>query len=368
MHDSEIIELYKHYSIEIAGVVGKPDLSHTVMLWSRWYHAHRAVKAVWEHIKIYWSEADYWFDKIKPDIVHLNSSPLAVWAAAARVRNIPVVCHIRESLAPGYLGVRRWLTKTAIARWSNSIVAISTHDAKPWCALEKTHVVYNAVDPHIFTRPSPFVVSDFAKQNCIEPYERTILFLGGLSREKGTLTILKAFEQVLARVPDARLIIAGYFNLHTGAQKKYLRQIQAAYPAVAHAVELTGPTTQVPELMSRSSVLVFPATVGHFARPIIEAGFMGLPVVASNLSPLDELVLDNKTGFLVSPTDIEQWAEKLILLLENQPLATHMGAAAYDFCAQKFALSTHVARISELYATVLQETGTPTVANRQSKH
>jgi glycosyltransferase involved in cell wall biosynthesis len=101
--------------------------------------------------------------------------------------------------------------------------------------------------------------------------------------------------------------------------------------------------------MASSDVLVFPATVGHFARPVIESGFMKKPVIASNLPPLEELVVDGKTGFLVDPNDIDMWVEKLLLLLQNKKIADDFGQNAYKNCTQKFDLACSAKQIQEIY-------------------
>jgi trehalose synthase len=101
--------------------------------------------------------------------------------------------------------------------------------------------------------------------------------------------------------------------------------------------------------MAASEVIVFPATVGHFARPIIEAGFMKKPVIASKLAPLDELVVNNQTGYLIDPEDIDLWADKLILLLKNRDLNQKMGEAGYSYCTQHFAIQNQIKIIETIY-------------------
>ena len=105
--------------------------------------------------------------------------------------------------------------------------------------------------------------------------------------------------------------------------------------------------------MAASHVIVFPATVGHFARPIIEAGFMKKPVVASKLPPLDELVIDGKTGYLVCPADINAWADKLYQLLNNTELRTSLGSQANQFCITHFSLTNYYKKIATIYKQAL---------------
>lgn len=349
--DQGLIDLYQSYGIETVGSLNLIDCSHTVMQWYRWHQVKEVIKVLRSTIRTWWSIADDWYDKIKPDIVHVNTSSLTAWMHRAYKRGIPVVCHIREPLAPGYFGLRRYLVKEAIGRWATTIVAISQNEALPWRGLEKTHVVYNAVDPEWFNGR---IHTKTGKQP-------TILFLGGLAPEKGTLTILQAFSELIKGshlVPHTKLVIAGYFQAHYypwwhprsfSYEQKYHHQVETLVKKLGTAVEIVGSRSDVPALMAQSDVIVFPATVGHFARPIIEAGFMAKPVVSSALSPLDELVLDGVTGFLVPPADIQQWAQKLGLLLADQERAQNMGNQAYEFCRKNFELSEQTKKIESLY-------------------
>lgn len=366
--DQKLIDLYKSYGIETVGPLGLKDLSHTVMQWYRWHQVKEYAKVLWSSYKTWWSIADYWYDRIQPDIVHLNTSSLTIWAQRAYRRNIPVICHIREPLSPGHFGLRRSLVKNAVERYATRILPISYNEALPWKDSSKTQVVYNAVDPVWFD----------ASMGSPEKRQPTILFVGGYAPEKGTLTILKAFEQVLTKVPHARLRIAGYFQppnyprwhpRRLSAEQRYANEVDELLARLPHhdgtlasgGVELLGSRQDIPQLMLESDVVVFPAAVGHFARPIIEAGFMKQPVVASALPPLDELVIDGTTGFLVSPTDINQWTERLITLLVNHELAQTLGEQAYVFCRKNFLLADQIKKIETVY-DALQE---PTVRHEE---
>jgi glycosyltransferase involved in cell wall biosynthesis len=352
LHDSDIIPLYRQFGIEIAGPVADSDLPHTVMFWYRWYHVKPLLRSLWTGITTWRRTAEYWYDKIQPDLVHLNTSSLSAWASVARRKNIPVVWHIREPLASGYLGLRKKLTCAAVGRWSNAIVAISKNEALPWKQLPKTQVIYNAVDPIWFD-----------KSDMSHGLPR-ILFLGGLSEEKGTLVILRVLEKVIQQIPDAQLVIAGYFNVtpkpfwhpaYFSAHQAYVRQVAELVAKMEDNIALVGPSTDVPGLMARSSVVVFPSTVPHFARPIIEAGFMGKPVVASKLPPLDELVVHGQTGFLIDPKDIDQWAHRLVHILSGPAARYVLGLNAYEFCRQRFALDQQIVKIENLYMRMSNE-------------
>ena len=189
LYDSTAMELFKNAGIEVLGPINLSDFSHTEVYWFRWYHFHRALKALFESAKSFFVARQKLLD-IKPDLIHLNTSTLTAWGLAAKQLNIPIIWHIRESLAAGYLGIRRQLNKKIIAYCASTIV--------PICKI----VLYNPVDT---TRFIPATKQEI-------PKKQYLLFLGGLSLQKGTNHMLRVFEQVFIKNPNTILIIAGEFH------------------------------------------------------------------------------------------------------------------------------------------------------------
>lgn len=362
LHNSDALKLFQEQGITCHGPVNLYDFAHTKIWWFKWYHLPHLTRASLDTFKTIRSEARQWLEKIKPDLVHLNTSSLIAWGKIAHKIGIPIVWHIREPLAPGYLGARKSLITRSIERYAGAIVPICKNDALPWHNNPKTQVVYNAVNATIFDASiSPH---DFLAQHYLDPSVPKILFVGGLSEEKGTLLLLKIFEKVLEQVPHAQLLIAGYFyhqRHHALNIKRFMpaakfrQSVHHQLQKVKESVHLLGPIKNIPSAMAAANVLVFPATVGHFARPIIEAGFMKKPVVASALAPLDELVVHEKTGYLIAPENLNEWAQKLSDLLMNKNLQNAMGQAGFDFCSQTFSLPNQITKIQTIYSQLLKE-------------
>jgi len=359
LHDSDAMTLFKKKNIPIRPQpINRYDFSHTKIWWFCWYHPGYLIRAVFDTIITLFFTAPRVYHEEKPAIVHLNTSSLIAWGLAAKWRKIPVVWHIREPLADGYLGIRKALITKCIAYAATQIVAISKHDAGPWQHLKKTSVVYNAVPTELFNYSTPTKL--FLKKHAI-PAEPLILFVGGLSREKGTLTILKAFELLVKTIPSAQLLIAGYLpkykrtfiNTFTPGGK-YAKQVDSLLTKLHKNIILLGPINTMPEAMAAADVIVFPASVGHFARPIIEAGFMQKPVIASNLPPLDELVINMKTGYLLPSVDYQAWAKNLHELLIKKQAARAIGLHGFSYCTKTFSLPQQIIKIMHLYDEILK--------------
>jgi glycosyltransferase involved in cell wall biosynthesis len=304
------------------------------------------------------------FRALAPDLVHLNSSTLVAAAAAARREGVPVVWHVREPLAAGYLGVRRaWLARR-IERDATRIIALSQFDAGRLRPSPKVQIIPNFVDLAIFDRR---LGGDVTRGRLgLGPGTRVVTMLGGVSRAKGTLPFVRAAALVRQAVPDTTFVIAGR-SPRAGARSPiravikrllradaYDREVVAAVAAQGHdGARFVGEQDDVPQLLAASDVVTFPSTVPHFARPIIEAGAMGKPVVASRLGGPLELVEDGATGVLVPPDDVEALATALVELLRDPARRARMGEAGYQRVRERFDASVAARRVCEVYAEIL---------------
>jgi glycosyltransferase involved in cell wall biosynthesis len=304
------------------------------------------------------------------DLVHLNSSILLPAGLGAAWAGLPVIWHIRESLNPGTLGLRRILIRALIDRCSSAIIAISRFDAAPWGKSPKIHVVYNFVD---FGRFGRDLDGDAFRRSLGLPLGRPLVaMLGGIVQTKGADVCLEAAALVRERRPDALFVIAGTpptVSESPSAIKRTLRRciegvgivpsMQRRVRALmqrhrlADTVRFVGMRSDVPEMLAASAVLVWPATVSHFARPIIEAGAAGLPVVASDFPSSRELVRHGETGLLVPPSDPAALAEAVLRCLEHPDEARKMGDAGHALARERYDARRNARAIMDIYENVL---------------
>jgi glycosyltransferase involved in cell wall biosynthesis len=310
----------------------------------------------------------------KPDLVHLNSSALAPSAIGAAQAGAPVVWHIREPLARGYLGLRRAWIRQVIDRYAERVIAICQHDAAQLIPSDRVRVIYNSVDFHQFDRAmgGEAIRAEFG----IPAGAPVVLMLGGVARPKGTLTLIRAAPLVRQAIPDTVTLIAGpplrtrglsplppgqlakeVGKLVLGADA-YNNQVWRAWQRLGEAdraaVLFTGMRRDVPALLAASDLLVFPASVPHFARPVIEAAAMGKPAVASDLGGPDELIVHGETGLLCPPGDPRALAGAISGLLADPDRAQAMGEAAYQRARRLFDADTNAAATAAVYDELLE--------------
>jgi glycosyltransferase involved in cell wall biosynthesis len=146
-----------------------------------------------------------------------------------------------------------------------------------------------------------------------ERHAQEILFVGVDWERKGGPELVAAFERVRARHPEAKLSIVG------------------CSPTVdAPGISVYGrlPLDEVPGRYRRASIFCLPTRREPFGVVLIEALQHGLPVVATRIGAVPDLVHDGENGFLVEPGDVEQIADRLCQLLEDPGLRTKMALLA----------------------------------------
>jgi glycosyltransferase involved in cell wall biosynthesis len=169
------------------------------------------------------------------------------------------------------------------------------------------------------------------------------LFVGRFSEEKGLYVLLEAMAHLRASgQPEPLLLVAGSgtlgFEGHKAAWDSHIaheRQIHAR--AAELPVRFLGNVgqTELPHVYAAADVFVCPST---YAEPLgmvnVEAAAAGLPVVATATGGIPEIVLEGKTGLLVSPNDAHALADALARLLKNAALRDIFGQAALAVAKQ----------------------------------
>jgi glycosyltransferase involved in cell wall biosynthesis len=88
---------------------------------------------------------------------------------------------------------------------------------------------------------------------------------------------------------------------------------------------------------------------------VLEAMASGLPVIATNVGGTPEVVIDNKTGFLIPPKDPGAIAEKIMYIIEHPNFAQQIGQNARAYVEEKFSVKSMVKKTDELFETIISE-------------
>lgn len=168
--------------------------------------------------------------------------------------------------------------------------------------------------------------------------------------------VLRVFETVKEKV-DCRLVYC--YNLAPDdpegivIYKKIEKKARKYLDSGDVLIVLGDNQILVNALQRKSSVIIQKSTREGFGLTVTEAQWKGTPVVASKIGGIPEQVVDNKTGFLVEPQDIDGCAEKVIALLKDSKLAGEMGRRGKEFVRKNFLITRHLMDYLTLLIEVL---------------
>jgi len=174
-------------------------------------------------------------------------------------------------------------------------------------------VIPNGID----TKNFQFPISNFQlrKRN----YSNQIIGnIGSLNQMKGQAYLVAAMDEVVKHYPHAMLEIVG-----EGDERENIEREIKELGLEKH-ITLLGRRADVEKIMADWSVFVLPSIAETFGITILEAYAVGVPVVASNISGISELVTNKKTGILTEPEDTAAIAESIIKLLEHPAEAARL--------------------------------------------
>jgi glycosyltransferase involved in cell wall biosynthesis len=299
----------------------------------------------------------------RPDTLHLNTSVLLAWAAAARREGVPVLWMVREVLGP-HSGVRRWHA-SYIQRHARRVVAIS--ESVRESLLDEVdaavNVVHNAVDLTEFD-PTLLVERHTIRRDLgLAEDDEVVMAIGAVQREKGHWLLLEALARLASARPRLRLALVcqgvpeSYAFSWRGRVKRALSlpydnldalMRNADARGLRSRVLVTGFRSDVARVLAAADVVTFPSLLPEgFGRPLIEAMAMQRPVVATHVGPSAE-ILGLGAGLLTQPDPVEL-ARALDRLLSDADLRARFGTAGRARVEQHFSLAQQARVMAGLY-------------------
>jgi glycosyltransferase involved in cell wall biosynthesis len=174
-----------------------------------------------------------------------------------------------------------------------------------------------------------------------------VLFLGRIEDAKGVPELLQAFAVLRAAVHDAQLVCAGAGDLE-GAQRR------AEALGIADAVRFPGWVGEAEKRawLARASVFVLPSRAEGLPMSLLEAMAAGVPVVASAVGGIPDVVKHGVNGLLVAPGDELDLLRAMRRLLREPQLAAALGAAGRETVRAKHSPEQVLAQLGEVYAAL----------------
>ena len=262
--------------------------------------------------------------------------------AAARA-HVPAIMHVIHVYAsqphqhPAKVRLYRW-----IERWLDAVTGryVSVSNAAKQYGVdtgimpaEKVDVIFNAVEPADQNRRPR---AEVRRELGIPADAPVIGTVGRCERQKGMRYFLEAATGVRKRYPDARFLVVGDGPLQDELEA-YARDL-----GIDDATMFLGWRDDVPDLLGAMDVLGLASLWETFGLVLAEAMEARLPVVATRVDGIPEVVEDGLTGILVPPTDVPAMVDAFIRVLGDADLAEKMGKAGAERLAEVFSVQDMV--------------------------
>jgi glycosyltransferase involved in cell wall biosynthesis len=255
----------------------------------------------------------FWFQillvikKINPEIIHVQSISAAIPGLLSKfLLRKPYIIWAQGSDV--YLPDRLTKVISKIVLKNASIVIALSEDMKSKmtniCEKDKIIILQNGIEPEKFR--------DF-KREPNNNIKKTILFVGTLRSVKGVNYLIEAMAIISTKLSTIDLLIVG-----DGPERAKLETLVKELN-LQNCTHFEGKVSneKIPEYMERADLFVLPSLSESFGIVNLEAMASGLPIVATNVGGLPEVVKNGENGLLVEPRNSKALAEKVLLLLDN---------------------------------------------------
>ncbi len=342
------------------------------------------ILAIFEIIKL--------IKKTRPDIIHLNSSKISILGSLA-AKIIRGYSFINSWLICVIYTAHGWVFNEPLPKWKKSfyfwaekltaalkdkIICISKLDydiAKSELKIkeEKLTLIYHGIKPINFLKHKEVkekLISDF--DNNFPPFanggnkgggrsatpphpapllskERELLIgsIGNLYKTKGYEYLIEAFkilqENLKATSYNIKAIIIG-----EGEERKNLLDLIGQLN-LKNRVLLAGEIKNAAELLPAFDIYANSSVKEGFPYSILEAMSAGLPIVATKVGGIPEMISDGENGLLSEPTNPEELAKRIKTLVEDEALKNNLGKKAKEYANKKFSIEKMIEKTKEVY-------------------
>jgi len=184
----------------------------------------------------------------------------------------------------------------------------------------------------------------------IKENDTVILYVGRLDRVKGVDYLIQAAKEVLAnhdKVGNIKFLIVG-----GGSLRKQYEKLASPF---SKNIIFLGFRNDVPQLMNIAHIFVLSSLSEGAANVVMEASASGLPVVATAVGEVPQIVADGESGWLVKPKDVDGLAEKIETIINNPLLGKKMGEAGRKRIEQKYSWEIICEKLEKAYQEVIDK-------------
>lgn len=311
------------------------------------------------------------FIKEKPQIVHTHTPKAGLLGMmASRIVNVPLRLHTVGGMPlMGVTGFKLKLLKSmekltysfAHKVYPNSKGLLEFVLDNKFTTVDKLKVIgngsSNGVDTEYFKSDYPGweTERDSLKQSLsITDQDFVFIFLGRLAKEKGINELLSAFTKLASTNNQVKLLLVGSLEKDNGPISNQDLQVINK----SNNIIYPGRTDNIRAYLNLSHCFVFPSYREGFPNALLQAGAMGLPLIATNINGCNEIIEDGISGYLVPPKDVSALHSRMEAVLMNKSLrlffAENSKKSIEDKFNQKFVWEALLSEYNSLYKQMLE--------------
>jgi glycosyltransferase involved in cell wall biosynthesis len=272
----------------------------------------------------------YWYRKLKQldvDILHMNEFG---WnqdiVLAAKLRNIPVVLHCHNPTNISFSNLNRFAAKKVLTVSKKHAQDLTNFDS----VKSKHDVLYNALDPGKFA-----FGESIRSQMGISEASFVVGSVAQICHRKGTDIFLDTAELLLRNGAHAHFLLVGPDGK---GETEFAQDIhdRVSQPPLKGKVRLLGSRKDIPDLLATFDLFFLPTRAEPFGMVFTEALAAGLPVVASNVGGIPEIIESEELGLLVDSMDPESFCVAIETIMNRTDKGREMGAKGKESLLGRF--------------------------------
>lgn len=298
-----------------------------------------------------------------PDILHTWLDHTNIWGGVAGLlANVPAIVLSTRNVNPTHFP---YLAHPAFKPWYQLLATsprvhfinnsyAGAQDYANWLnlSLDRFHVILNGVDFYNMQAPSRDIIQSFRLELGVPLDGNLVVGIFRLSEEKQPLTFVKVTTQAMKQLPHLHAAIAGVGPY----ESQVLQTISRS--GFANRFHMLGRRTDIPTILSAADVLLHTSRREGTPNSLLEAQWLGCPVIATKAGGTVDAVKHNLTGLLMEINDVKALTQGLISLMKNKTQRKCFSEAGPIFIKNHFSVARMADETLDLYKLALSQTST----------